>query len=154
MLPAPAAGLYLEGNGTMSARELVRPRVVASGNFQINTATTTNVDFGTPDDLLLVPGTNYGDGERLVAVFTARTTGTTDAISFSVQDAPDSSGSIGTPATAVTTGTLTGGTGSQNAVVGVQIQPGRPWFRFRATRVGTTDTHHVTVVVLSVPPGF
>jgi hypothetical protein len=55
-----------------------------------------------------------------------------------VQDANDSSGSFGTAATAVTTGTLTGGTGDQYAVVWVRVQAGRPWLRLRATR----DRHH------------
>jgi hypothetical protein len=138
----------------MTARDLVVPRVVATGNFQINTATTTSIDFGTPDDVKMAPNSTGNKGERLVLVITARTSGTTDAISFVVQDAPDSSGSIGTPATAVTSGTLTGGTGTQVATVGIKLQPSRPWIRVRATRVGTTDTHHVTAVLLAVPPNM
>lgn len=138
----------------MTARTLVRPRVVGSGTLSIATATTTNADFGTPDDLKIAIGDNYKHNDRLVAVFSARTAGTTDPISFSVQDAPDSGGSIGTPATAVTTGAMTGGTGNQVAVVGIQLQPDRPWLRFRATRTGTTDTHLVNVTVLAFPPGF
>lgn len=138
----------------MAARDLSRPRVVATGTLSINSATTSNVDFGTPDDVKIAVGANYQHGDRLVAVITARTAGTTDAISFSVQDAPDSSGSIGTPATAVTDGTLTGGTGTQVAVVAVRLQPERPWLRFRATRVGTTDTHLVSVVLMAIKQGF
>ena len=138
----------------MSAKELTRPRVVGSGTLSINSATTSNVDFGTPDDLKLVHGTNWAHGERLLAVISARTAGTTDPISFSVQDAADSSGSIGTPATAITAGTLTGGTGNQVAVIAVQVQSDRPWLRFRATRTGTTDTHLVNVTVLAFPPGY
>lgn len=136
----------------MSVNELVRPRVLATGTASIATVTTTNVDFGTPDDVKVAVGANFRPGDRLVAVITASTAGTTDTTSFSVQDAPDNAGSIGTPATAVTTGTLTGGTGNQYAVVGIQLQPGRPWIRVRATRAsGTTDTHVVRVVLLAVP---
>jgi len=138
----------------MAARDRSRPRVVATGTLSINSATTSNVDFGTPDDVKIAVGANYQHGDRLVAVITARTAGTTDAISFSVQDAPDNSGSIGTPATAVTDGAMTGGTGSQTAVVAIELQAGRPWLRFRATRVGTTDTHLVSVVLLAIKQGF
>lgn len=139
----------------MTSRELVRPRVLATGTASIATVTTTNVDFGTPDDVKLAIGANFQPGDRLVAVITASTAGTTDTTTFSVQDAPDSAGSIGTPATAVTTGALTGGTGNQYAVVGIQVQPGRPWIRIRATRAsGTTDTHVVRVVLLAIPHGL
>lgn len=136
----------------MTSRELVRPRVLATGTASIATATTVNVDFGTPDDVLLAVGANYQPGDRLVAVFTASTAGTTDSTSFSVQDAPDSGGSIGTPAAAVTTTLPVAATGNQYVVVGVQVQPGRPWLRFRATRAsGTTDTLVVRVVLMAIP---
>lgn len=139
----------------MSVRELIRPRVLATGTASIATVTTTNVDFGTPDDVKVAVGANYQPGDRLVLVLTASTAGTTDTTTFSVQDAADSSGSIGTPATAVTTGALTGGTGNQYAVVGIQLQPGRPWLRVRATRAsGTTDTHVVRAVLLAFPHGL
>lgn len=138
----------------MSARTLVRPRVVAAGSLSINTATTSNVDFGTPDDLKLNLGTNFRKEDRLVVVITARTAGTTDPISFSIQDAPDNAGAIGTPATAVTDGVMTGGTGNQNAVVALRPQTDRPWIRVRATRTGTTDTHLVSVVVLAFSPSI
>ncbi|GAA2355315.1 hypothetical protein Cme02nite_69360 [Catellatospora methionotrophica] len=139
----------------MTSRELVRPRVLATGTASIATVTTTNVDFGTPDDVKVAVGANFQPGDRLVAVITASTSGTTDTTTFSVQDAPDNAGSIGTPATAVTTGALTGGTGNQYAVVGIQLQAGRPWIRVRATRAsGTTDTHVIRVVLLAIPHGF
>jgi hypothetical protein len=143
----------------MSVKELLDVggdvRVLGTATFSINTATTTNADFGTPDDIslnALASAGTYKPGDRIVAVFTApRTAGAgSDAISFSVQDAPDSSGSIGTPATAVTDGTLTGGTANQYATVAVKVQAGRPWLRFRATRAGTTDTHQVSVTVLAI----
>lgn len=128
-------------------------RVLGTGTLSIATAVTANADFGTPDDInlaaLSAAGT-YKPGDRILAVFRATTAGTTDAISFSVQDAPDSAGSIGTPVTAETDGVMTGGTGSQTAVVAVKIKAGRPWMRFRATRVGITDTHLLSVMVLAV----
>jgi hypothetical protein len=126
-------------------------RVLGHAKISIATATTTNADFGTPNDLNLAALTSYQPGDRILAVITATTAGTTDTTDFVVQDAPDSSGSIGTPATAVTDGTLTGGTGDQVTVVSVKVQAGRPWLRFAAHRAsGTTDTTVVSVVVLAV----
>lgn len=139
----------------MSVRELIRPRVLATGTASIATATTVNVDFGTPDDVKVAVGANYQPSDRLVVVITASTAGTTDTTTFSVQDAADNAGSIGTPATAVTTGSLAGGTGNLFAVVGIQLQPSRPWVRVRATRAsGTTDTHVIRAVLLAIPHGL
>lgn len=135
-------------------------KVLGKGKVSIATATTTNIDFGTPDDINLLTNTNYSPGDRIVAIFDLSTAGTTDTTSVSVQDAPDSSGSIGTPATAVTdvasTGDgLAGGTGDRYVVVGVRIQPDRPWLRFRTTRAsGTTDTTVVQCTVLAIPRGL
>lgn len=135
----------------MSAKELVVPRVLATGTLSIATATTTNFDFGTPDDIKVAVGANYQPGDRLVLVITASTAGTTDSTSFSVQDAPDSSGSIGTPATALTTTLPAAATGNQYVVIGVRLQTGRPWLRVRATRAsGTTDTLVCRAVLLAV----
>lgn len=143
----------------MSEKELLAVtedvRVLGTGSLSIATVTTTNADFGTPDDInleaLAAAGT-YKPGDRILVMFRATTAGTTDSTAFSVQDAPDNgSGAIGTPATAETDGTLTGGTSNQTAVVAVKVKAGRPWLRFRATRAsGTTDTHLVSVVVLAV----
>ncbi|WP_433368376.1 hypothetical protein ACQPZX_41445 [Actinoplanes sp. CA-142083] len=136
----------------MTSRELVAPRVLAVGTASIATATTVNVDFGTPDDVLVAVGANFKQGDRLVCVITASTAGTTDSTSFSIQDAPDSAGSIGTPATAVTTTLPAAATGNQYVVAGIQLQPGRPWIRVRATRAsGTTDTLVVRAVLLAIP---
>ncbi len=136
----------------MTSRELVVPKVLATGTASIATATTVNIDFGTPDDVKVALGANYSKDDRLVVVITASTAGTTDTTTFSVQDAADNAGSIGTPATAVTTGSLAGGTGNLYACVGVKLQPGRPWLRVRATRAsGTTDTHVVRAVLLAIP---
>lgn len=136
----------------MTSRELVAPRVLGTAAGTIATATTLNLDFGTPDDLLVAVGPNYRPGDRLVAVITATTAGSTDATSFSVQDAPDNAGAIGTPAAAVTTTLPAAAAGSQTVVVGIQVQPGRPWIRVRATRAsGTTDTLVVRAVLLAIP---
>lgn len=136
----------------MTSRELVLPRVLATGTASIATATTTALDFGTPNDIKVAEGTNYRPGDRLVLVLTLSTAGTTNTTSVTVQDADDSSGSIGTPATAVITGTLPSGTGTQQAVVGIRQQVGRPWIRVNAVRAsGTTDTTIVTAVLLAIP---
>lgn len=139
----------------MTSRELVLPRVLGSAQASIATATTVNLDFGTPDDLKLAVGATFQPGDRLVCVITATTAGTTDSTSFSVQDAPDNAGSIGTPAAAITTTLPAAAAGNQTVVVGIQLQPGRPWIRVRATRAsGTTDTLVVRAVLLAVPHGL
>jgi hypothetical protein len=91
----------------MSARELIavteNVRILGSATFSINSATTTAADFGTPNDLdleaLLEAGTLKPGDRILVAISAPRTAGAgSDPSSFSIQDAPDSGGSIGTPA--------------------------------------------------------
>jgi hypothetical protein len=139
----------------MTARDQLNARVVGTATASIATATTVNLDFGTPDDIKLAPGAaaTVRPGDRLICVITATTAGTTDSTSFSVQDAPDSSGSIGTPA-AADTGTYTfpaAATGNQYLAVPVKVKAGRPWIRVRATRAsGTTDTLVVRAVLLAV----
>jgi hypothetical protein len=144
----------------MGVRDLVSTQLVkiASAKLSVSTAATSNFDFGTPDDVNLAaasgaPGNGYRAGDRLLLFVTSTTAGTTDAISISVQDADDSSGSIGTPATALTDGTLTGGTSNRQFVTMIQVQAGRPWIRVRATGVGTTDTHVLTAALYAVPRG-
>lgn len=139
----------------MTARDQANVRVLGTASGSIATVTTTNLDFGTPDDLKLAPGlsANLRPGDRVFAVITASTAGTTDATSFSVQDAPDSAGSIGTPA-AADTGTYTfpaAATGNQYLVVPVKLKAARPWIRVRATRAsGTTDTLVLRAVLIAV----
>jgi hypothetical protein len=132
----------------MTARELVTPRVLATMTGSIATVTTLNLTA----DLSLLTNTTFKPGDRVVVLIRATTAGTTDSTSFSVQDAPDSSGSIGTPATAITTTLPAAATGNQTVAIGVQLQPSRPWLRVRATRAaGTTDTLLVSAVVLAIP---
>lgn len=143
----------------MTVRSLIAGdfKVLGKAKVTINSATTTNFDFGTPNDINLAsgsagePGETYRAGDRVLVVFDASTAGTTDTVSFSVQDAPDSSGSIGTPATATTDGTLTGGTADQYAITAVQLKAGRPWLRCRVTSTGATDTFVAQALVLAVP---
>lgn len=136
----------------MTSRELVTPRVLGTATGSIATVTTVNLDFGTPDDLKLAVGATFQPGDRIILVIRATTAGTTDATSFSVQDAPDNAGAIGTPATAITTALPAAATGNQTVVIGVQLQPNRPWLRVRATRAsGTTDTLLVSAVALAAP---
>lgn len=132
-------------------------KLLGTSKVSISTATTTSFDFGTPDDINLAsltagqPGNGYRPGDRLFVVFHASSNNATDTVSFVVQDANDSSGSIGTPAAAVTDGTLTGGTGDQFAHTSVVVQPGRPWIRARITSTGTTTTFVGTCSVYAVP---
>lgn len=140
----------------MSVRDLIGDDIAVLGTAKvtINSATTSNFDFGTPNDLDLSSLAAYQPGMRVLVVFDASTTGTTDTVSFSVQDAPDSAGAIGTPATAVTDGTLSGGTGDEYAITGVRVQAGRPWLRCRVTSTGATDTFVAQCTVLGIPPGI
>lgn len=144
----------------MGVRDLVGGQLIkiASAKLSVATAATTAFDFGTPNDVNLAaasgaPGNGYRAGDRLLLVVTSTTGGTTNAIAISVQDADDSSGSIGTPATALTDGTLTGGTGDRQFLTMIQVQAGRPWIRVNGIGVGTTDTHTLTAVLYAVPRG-
>lgn len=134
--------------------DLAGLKMLGSSKVTINSATTTNFDFGTPNDLDLSALTDYKNGNRVLVVLSATTAGTTDALTWVIQDAPDSSGSIGTPAAATTSaieGGLSAGTGDDFSVFAVQVQNGRPWLRVGVTRVGTTDTHVTHCTVYAVP---
>jgi hypothetical protein len=134
--------------------DMAGAELLGSSKVTINSATTTVFDFGTPNDLNLAALANYDAGDRVLVVLSASTAGTTDALTWVIEDAPDSSGSIGTPAAAVTsfiTGALSAGTGDDFTVAAVKLQPGRPWLRVSVTRAGTTDTHVTHGTVLAVP---
>lgn len=136
----------------MTSRELVVPKILATGSASIATATTTAFDFGTPDDVKVAIGTNYALSDRLAFVITASTAGTTDSSDFIVLDAPDSSGSIGSTAAAVTTTLPAGAAGNQYVVIGVQLQPSRPWLRLQVHRAaGTTDTLVCRALLVAMP---
>jgi hypothetical protein len=147
----------------MGVRELISDDAVILGQSKvtISSATTTAFDFGTPNDINLAtltstaPGYGYPPGGRVLVVITGSTAGTTDNLTFVAQDAPDSSGSIGTPATAVVdlvgSGALAGGTGDNYTIFSVKVQPGRPWLRFAVTSNGTTDTFVTHCTVFALP---
>ncbi len=141
----------------MTARKQIADSlaVLGSAKVTISTATTTAFDFGTPNDLDLASLAGYRPGDRILAVMTASTGGTTDDLTFVAQDADDNAGSIGTPATAETevvgSDVLAGGTGDHMIALDVQLKPARPWLRFAVTSDGTTDTFVCSCVVIAVP---
>jgi hypothetical protein len=131
-------------------------KVLGVDTLILTDATETNFDFGTPDDINLAAEANYGPGDRILVVFAGRAAAaqTTDAVTWAVYDADDSSGSIGTPAAATTSvidGALIGAVTEDTLVLAVKVQPGRPWIRCSADMQGTTDDYHVSCIVLAVP---
>lgn len=128
--------------------------LIASAHLSITDATTSYFDFGTPDNINLAAITSaYQAGDRIAVVITTDSDGSTDTITAVIQDADDSSGSIGTPATAVTSGTLLMGAGDKQAVFGVKVQPGRPWLKIGVTESGATDTISCVCTVFGVRSG-
>lgn len=152
----------------MAVRDLLTStevKVLGTAKVSIATVTTTYFDFGTPDNLNLAsvtagePGALYVARNRILVLVDLSTAGTTDTTAFTILDAPDSSGSIGTTAAVPTanlgviTGALAGGTGDQYLVAGIKLQAGRPWLKIGVTRAaGTTDTHVAQCTVLALPP--
>lgn len=139
---------------TVHKWDMAGAKVLGTSKVTISTATTTSYDFGTPDDINLAAETDYDPGDRIMVVFSASTGGTTNNLTFHVQDAPDSSGSIGTPAAATVhaiSGALASETGDGFCVVGVKLLPGRPWLRCRVQSDGATDTFVTHCTVLAVP---
>jgi hypothetical protein len=127
--------------------------LVASSKQTIASATTTSFDFGTPDDVNTASLSGYSPGDRLLIVLSASTAGSTSNLTWVIQDADDSSGSIGTPATAVTfavNGALAATTGDDFSAFALKLQPGRPWIRVRATNSGT-DSFVCHCTVWAVP---
>ncbi|TGD85131.1 hypothetical protein BayCH28_22275 [Mycolicibacterium sp. CH28] len=125
-------------------------RPLGSAKVAINSATTTNFDFGA-GDLNLPALANYKHGDKILVVLSSTSSSATSTISFAVQDAPDNAGSIGTPAAAVTDGNLTGGTGDQYTHTFVRVQYGRPWLRLSVTNSGT-NAHTAVARVFAVGP--
>lgn len=134
--------------------DLAGAELIASATQSITDATTTAYDFGTPNDIDLRNLANYDYGDRVLVVFSATTAGTTSALTHVIQDAADNAGSIGTPATAVTSvvaGALAAGTGNDFSAFAVKVQPGRPWLRISATLDDATDTVVCNCMVFAVP---
>lgn len=129
-------------------------RLIGKAKGSIATATTVAFDFGTPNDIDL-RSTDWARGCRLLAILHNTTTGVTDTTGWTIQDAPDNAGAIGTPATAdtnVVSGALAGGTGDQFCVVAITPKADRPWIRINLTRAaGVTDTVTGSVTLLALP---
>jgi hypothetical protein len=137
--------------------EAIPAGVVTSAKGSISTATTTNFSFGAPADIdlrALAKAGSYKPGDKLLVMFTGTTPGTTDSLTFSVQDAQDDgAGNIntGTLAAAITAGdAMAVGTSDGQAIVAITPQAGRPWLRFRMTSTGATDTFTCTASVIAV----
>lgn len=126
---------------------------LAGSSQTIASVTTTAFDFGTPNDVNLASlGLNHGD-RVIIHLSAKRAAGTDGTLAFTIQDAADNAGSIGTPATAVTHGTIPSMAADSGAVhvsgvVSVFVQRNRPWLRVNAVEGGSgTDSFqcHVTV---------
>lgn len=135
--------------------DMAGAELLGSAKVTISSATTTSFDFGTPNDIGLAAAANYDHGDRLLVVLSASTSGTTDSLTWVIEDAPDNgSGAIGTPAAAEVsfiTGALAETTGDAFTVAAVRLKPGRPWLRVRVTSSGATDTFVTHCLVLAVP---
>jgi hypothetical protein len=136
--------------------DMAGAKVLGVDTLILTDGTTTDFDFGTPNDINLAAEADYRPGDRILVVFAGRAAAaqTTDAVTWIVQDADDNAGSIGTPATAVTSvidGALVGAVTEDTLVIAVKVQPGRPWIRCSADMQGTTDDYHVSCIVLAVP---
>lgn len=142
----------------MPVRYKVASRLVKLGYARLSTTDIETVyfDFGTPDNINLAaatgaPGFGYRPGDRLLAVVTTDSDGTTSAITTTFLDAPDSSGSIGSTAAAVVDGTLLMGTGDKSTAYGILVQPGRPWIKIGVSNDNATDTILCYCTVYAVP---
>lgn len=131
-----------------------RIKLLATSKQSITDATTTAFDFGTPNDINLAALSDYDPGDRILIVMDASTAGTTSTLTLVVQDADDNAGSIGTPATADTDGTLAGGTGDAFLFASVNLKAGRPWLRIALTQVDATDTFQAHCSVFAIPRGL
>lgn len=140
----------------------VRSDVAANLNLRsagavIAANATTALDFGTPNDINLAAG-GYKPGDRVLLCLSAvRAAGTTSSLTFTVQDADDSAGSIGTPATATTVGTIpsmgAADAGAVAGIISVTVKPGRPWLRVNMVHgISGTDSFSCSVACIGVPP--
>lgn len=139
--------------------DLSNLHVLGAASAAISSSVASALDFGTPNDLFFGSnagsGSGYVPGDRVLLAISGYSGGTTDKLVLTIQDADDSSGSIGTPATAVTSylaGAATAAAaGTAYALVAVEVQYGRPWLRVKAAINGTSDTIDVHCVALGVP---
>ncbi len=138
----------------MPVRSKLNGRIVKLGNARLSTtdAETVYFDFGTPDNIDLANVSGYRPGDRIFVSLTCDSDGTTSTITLVALDAPDSSGSIGSTAAAITDGTLLSGTGDNTLSTSVVVQPGRPWLKFGVTNSSATDTVLCYCTVWAIPP--
>lgn len=132
--------------------------VLAESTQTIAANATTAFDFGTPNDIYLLDSDYpYRPGDRLLVVLSVvRAAGTTSTLTFTIQDAPDNGGSIGTPAAASTSGETpvyaAGTAGAQNTLAAIQVKADRPWIRINAVHgAAGTDSFQCHCTVLRVP---
>lgn len=142
----------------MGVRDKFNGRMVKIGAARLSTtdAETVYFDFGTPDNINLAaaagaPGNGYRPGDRILVTLWTDSDGTTSTITLVVQDAPDAAGSIGTPATAVTDGTLLSAVGDNQLATSVVVQNGRPWLKIGVTNSSATDTVLCYCTVWAIP---
>lgn len=141
---------------TLVNRDLTGRVGMLSASQVIAANATTAFDFGDPNDVDL-RDTPFKPGDRVLLVISAlRAAGSTSSLTFTVQDAADNNGNIGTPGTATVYGTLpsfgAGDSGYKAALVGVKVKPGRPWIRVNAVHgISGTDSFQCHCSVLGVP---
>lgn len=121
---------------------------------------TTAFDFGTPNDIDLRDHNIYRPGTRVLVLITAlRAAGSTSTLTFTIQDAPDVNGVIGTPAAATVYGAApafaAATAGYRSSIAAVKVKDGRPWLRVNAVH-GTagTDSFQCHAVVIGIPNGI
>lgn len=140
----------------MTSRTQIEGAIDKISSSQVIAANSTVAfDFGTPDDIDL---RSYGKpGDRVLIVFSAvRAAGTTSTLQLVVQDANDSAGAIGTPATATVTGdnsVIAAATaGLSTRMISLVQKAGRPWLRLSLTHAGGgTDSFQSHISVLVIP---
>jgi hypothetical protein len=146
---------------TTVRKDMVAMKLIASSKQTIASATTTDFDFGTPNDINLASAASaaagYSPGDRILIVLTASTAGSTHNLTWVIQDSADNgSGAIGTPAAAETfavNGALAATTGDDYSAFAMTVKPGRPWIRVQATDSGT-DSFVCHCTVWAVPSGL
>lgn len=142
----------------MPVKTKISSKIVKIGAARISTTDPETVyfDFGTPDNINLAaatgaPGFGYRPGDRVFVTLSTDSDGTNNTITLVVQDADDAAGSIGTPATAITDGTLLSGVGDNQLQTSVVVQPGRPWLKIGVTNSSATDTVLCYCTVFAIP---
>jgi len=156
----------------MSARGLIGAEVQILGTATVEvgpneifgTPTEISFNFGTPSDLRLPSRPGFTHGCRVVILLTGTVTGnpgSPDRLAFRVQDAEDDPNAISVGAlnaaslaTAVTDdGNLIGDEDEHRSIlIGLQMQPYRPWLRISGTKISSTKVDG-RAVVLAIPRG-